>query len=303
MADASALMQDLLTQLDLETLEDHLFRGVSRNIGGRSVFGGQVAGQALVAATRTVDAKLHAHSLHGYFIRPGDMDAAIVYEVDKTRDGRSFATRRVQAIQHGRPIFTMLASFHIEENGYTHQAPMPEVPDPETLESNDVLRQQWIDELDRVPESLREAVGAHEIALDIRPVRPRNLLNPDKREPQQQTWLRTKTAVADDPALHRAILTYASDFGLLPTASLPHGVSFFTRGMMMASIDHAVWFHHNPRVDDWLLYCMDSPAAQNARGLSRGLIYNRSGELVASTAQEGLMRVRLPASPNAAGLG
>src|SRR5699024_8063310 len=159
MAEAAALMQDLLTQLDLETLEDRLFRGVSRNLGGRSVFGGQVAGQALVAATRTVDAGLYAHSLHGYFIRPGDMDAAIVYEVDKTRDGRSFATRRVQAIQHGRPIFTMLASFHIEEDGHTHQAPMPDAPEPETLVSNDVLRQQWISELDRVPESLHESVG------------------------------------------------------------------------------------------------------------------------------------------------
>lgn len=290
MADDAALMQDLLTQLDLEPLEKHLFRGVSRNIGGHSVFGGQVAGQALVAATRTVGAQLQAHSLHGYFIRPGDMDAAIVYEVDATRDGRSFATRRVQAIQHGRPIFTMLASFHIEEDGYVHQAPMPAAPDPATLTSNDVLRRQWINEVDRVPETLRESVG-REIALDVRPVQPRNMLDPDKRPPQQQVWFKTRTAVADDPALHRAILAYASDFHLLSTSLLPHGVSFFTRGMMMASIDHAVWFHRDPKVDDWLLYDMDSPAAQNARGLSRGLIYNRAGELVASTTQEGLMRV------------
>lgn len=293
MADAVALMQDLLTQLDLETLEERLFRGVSRNLGGRSVFGGQVAGQALVAATRTVDATLHAHSLHGYFIRPGDMDAAIVYEVDKTRDGRSFATRRVQAIQHGRPIFTMLASFHIAEAGHTHQAPMPAAPAPETLTSNDVLHQQWIDELDNVPEPLRESAG-REIALDIRPVQPRNMLKPDMRAPEQKVWLKTRLPVADDPALHRAILTYASDFDLLSTSLLPHGVSYFTRGMMMASIDHAVWFHRDFRVDDWLLYAMDSPAAQNARGLSRGLIFNRAGELVASTAQEGLMRVRTP---------
>lgn len=293
MADATTLVQDLLTQLDLETLEDHLFRGVSRNIGGRSVFGGQVAGQALVAATRTVGAHLHAHSLHGYFIRPGDMDAAIVYEVDKTRDGRSFATRRVQAIQHGRPIFTMLASFHIDEQGYVHQATMPEVPEPDTLIGNDVLHRQWIEELDSVPAPLRESV-AREIALDIRPVRPWNMLKPDKRESEQQVWFRTRAPIADDPELHRAILTYASDFHLLATALLPHGVSFFTRGMMMASIDHAVWFHRNPKVDDWLLYCMDSPAAQNARGLSRGQIYNRNGELVASTTQEGLMRVSTP---------
>src|SRR5699024_9790652 len=195
-----------------------------------------------------------------------------------------------QAIQHGRPIFTMLASFHIEEQGRTHQSPMPAAPAPETLASNDILRQQWISELDRVPASLRESVG-REIALDTRPVQPWNMLKPDKRAPQQQIWFKTRAAVPDAPALHRAILTYASDFDLLTTALLPHGISFFTRGMMMASVDHAVWFHHHPKVDDWLLYCMDSPAAQNARGLSRGLIYNRDGELVASTVQEGLMRV------------
>lgn len=291
MADAATLVQDLLTQLDLETLEDRLFRGVSRNIGSKSVFGGQVAGQALVAAMRTVAPQMQAHSLHGYFLRPGDMEASIVYEVDITRDGRSFATRRVQAIQHGRPIFTMIASFHIDEQGLEHHAPMPEVPDPETLSKHDELRKQWMNELDRVPESLKESVG-REIALDIRPVDPVNMLNPEKREPRQHVWFKTRTAVADDPALHRAILAYASDFGLLGTAQLPHGVSFFTRGMQMASIDHALWFHRTPRVDDWLLYCMDSPGAQDARGLSRGLIYNRNGELTASVAQEGLMRLR-----------
>ncbi len=291
MADDASLMQDLLTQLDLETLEDRLFRGVSRNIGGKSVFGGQVAGQALVAATRTVDPGQLAHSLHGYFLRPGDMDAAIVYEVDETRDGRSFATRRVQAIQHGRPIFTMLASFHIEEDGYVHQMDMPDVPAPDTLISNDVLRRQWIGELDRVPDSLKESVG-REIALDIRPIKPWNMLDPDKRKPYQYIWLKAKTPMADDAALHRAVLTYASDFSLLATALLPHGVSYFTRGMMMASIDHALWFHRDVRMDDWLLYCMDSPGAQAARGFTRGLIYNRRGELVASVAQEGLMRLR-----------
>lgn len=291
MTDAVSLVQDLLTQLDLETLEDRLFRGVSRNIGSKSVFGGQVAGQALVAAMRTVPEEFHVHSLHGYFLRPGNMEASIVYEVDITRDGRSFATRRVQAIQHGRPIFTMIVSFHIEEQGFEHQATMPEVPAPETLTGNDELRKQWIDELDRVPESLKESVS-REIALDIRPVEPMNMLNPDKRAPAQHAWFKTRAPVADDPALHRAILAYASDFGLLGTAQLPHGVSFFTRGMVMASIDHALWFHRTPRVDDWLLYSMDSPGAQDARGLSRGLIYNRNGDLIASVAQEGLMRMR-----------
>ncbi|HLQ86460.1 MAG TPA: acyl-CoA thioesterase II [Salinisphaeraceae bacterium] len=289
MLDATALVQDLLTLLDLEQLEDNLFRGASRNVGSKSVFGGQVASQALVAATRTVAAELQAHSLHGYFLRPGDMQAAIVYEVENIRDGRSFSTRRVQAIQHGRPIFSMLTSFHVQEQGYVHQMPMPAAPDPETLASNDELAKQWIDELDRVPASLRESVR-REIALDMRPVRPWNMLDPDQREPRHQVWVKTRTAIAADPALHRAVLTYASDFDLLKTSLLPHGVSYFTHGMMMASIDHALWFHRTPRVDDWLLFCLDSPGAQDARGLGRGLIFNRSGELVASAVQEGLIR-------------
>ena len=286
-----ALVADLLAQLDLEVLEDQLFRGSSRNLGGRSVFGGQVAGQAMVAATRTVEPGRLAHSMHGYFLRPGDMDKAIVYEVENIRDGRSFAARRVQAIQHGRPIFSMLASFHAAEHGYVHQAQMPDVPGPEGLASHDELRHEWVDALDRVPESLREAVG-REIAIDLRPVQPWNMLAPDKREPKQHVWFRAKAALPADQALHRAVLTYASDFNLLTTAQLPHGVSFFTPGMQMASIDHALWFHGDLAVDDWLLYAMDSPGAQDARGLSRGLIFTRDGRLVASVAQEGLIRHR-----------
>lgn len=288
---AERLVADLLDQLDLEVLEQRLFRGSSRDLGGKSVFGGQVAGQAMVAATRTVAAKQCAHSMHGYFLRPGDMQAAIVYEVDNIRDGRSFATRRVQAIQHGRPIFSMLASFQIEESGYTHQMPMPDVPGPDGLAGHEELRHEWVDALDRVPESLREAVG-REVAIDMRPVRPFNMLAPDKREAVQHVWFKAKADLPDDQALHRAVLTYASDFNLLATSLYPHGVSFFTPGLQMASIDHAVWFHRNLRVDDWLLYSMDSPGAQDARGLSRGLIFSRDGALVASVAQEGLIRQR-----------
>tara|TARA_B100000929_G_scaffold1052_1_gene889 strand:+ start:659 stop:1537 length:879 start_codon:yes stop_codon:yes gene_type:complete len=291
MKSSRQLVADLLAQLDLEVLEDRLFRGSSRDIGGKSVFGGQVAGQALVAATRTVDPGQLAHSLHGYFLRPGDMAKPIVYEVDAIRDGRSFATRRVQAIQHGRPIFSMLASFHVAETGYTHQMDMPDVPGPEELASHDELRHAWIDELDRVPDSLKEAVG-REIAIDMRPVEPWNLLAPDKRAPAQYVWFRAKDAVPKDQAVHRAVLTYASDFNLLTTSQMPHGVSFFTPGMQMASIDHALWFHGDLEVDDWLLYCMDSPGAQDSRGLSRGLIFARDGRLVASVAQEGLIRQR-----------
>lgn len=288
---AESIVADLLAQLDLEVLEQRLFRGSSRDLGGKSVFGGQVAGQALVAATRTVDPSQLAHSLHGYFLRPGDMAAPIVYEVDNIRDGRSFATRRVQAIQHGRPIFSMLASFHVAESGYTHQVAMPEVPGPEGLASHDELRHEWVGALDRVPESLREAVG-RDIAIDMRPVKPWNQLAPGKREAIQHVWFKAKAPIPDDQALHRAVLTYASDLNLLTTSQMPHGVSFFTRGMQMASIDHALWFHRDLKVDDWLLYSMDSPGAQDARGLSRGLIFARSGELVASVVQEGLIRQR-----------
>ncbi|WP_423822185.1 acyl-CoA thioesterase II [Salinisphaera sp. SPP-AMP-43] len=291
MTEPERLVADLLAQLDLEVLEDCLFRGSSRDLGGRSVFGGQVAGQAMVAATRTVTPGHFAHSMHGYFLRPGDMDKAIVYEVENIRDGRSFSTRRVQAIQHGRPIFSMLASFHVPEDGYVHQAEMPEVPGPEALASHDELRHEWVDALDRVPESLREAVG-RDIAIDLRPVAPWNMLAPDRREPRQYLWFRAKAALPANQALHRAVLTYASDFNLLTTAQLPHGVSFFSPGMQMASIDHALWFHGDLAVDDWLLYAMDSPGAQDARGLSRGLIFARDGRLVASVAQEGLIRHR-----------
>ncbi|MES1924092.1 acyl-CoA thioesterase II [Salinisphaera sp. T31B1] len=290
-SDGERLVGDLLDQLDLEPLEQRLFRGSSRDLGGKSVFGGQVAGQAMVAATRTVEPQFLAHSMHGYFLRPGDMEAAIVYEVDNIRDGRSFATRRVQAIQHGRPIFSMLASFHIEEHGYIHQMAMPDVPGPEDLASHDELRRNWVDQLDRVPESLREAVG-REVAIDMRAVRPWNMLAPDKRDAVQHVWLKAKAPLPDSQAVHRAVLTYASDFNLLATSLFPHGVSFFTPGMQMASIDHAIWFHRDLAMDDWLLYSMDSPGAQDARGLSRGLIFNRAGELVASVAQEGLIRQR-----------
>jgi acyl-CoA thioesterase-2 len=290
-ANAEDLVADLLDQLRLESLEHYLFRGSSRDLGGKSVFGGQVAGQALMAATRTVEPERRAHSLHGYFLRPGDMDSAIVYEVDNIRDGRSFATRRVQAIQHGRPIFSMLASFHIAEIGYTHQMTMPDVPGPEGLASHDELRREWVGALHRVPESLRESVG-REVAIDLRPVTPWNMLAPDKREAIQYQWFKTKAGLPDDPGLHRAVLTYASDFNLLATWLFPHGVSYFTPGLQMASIDHALWIHRDLRVDDWLLYAMDSPGAQDARGLSRGLIFNLSGELVASVAQEGLIRQR-----------
>lgn len=288
----SPCLADLVNLLDLEPLEVNLFRGQSRHLGGRSVYGGQVVSQALVAATRTVEGQL-PHSLHAYFLRPGDMDAAIVYEVDRVRDGRSFTTRRVQAIQHGQPILTLMASFQRTEEGFEHQVEMPEVPTPESLANQHELRKQWLDaELIRnpeLPERLR-LMFTSEHAFEFAWVAPMDPFQPDKRAPLQGIWFRAAGKLPDDPMLHRCMLAYASDFNLASTALLPHGRSWFSSDMIVASIDHALWFHRDVRADDWLLYAMDSPSAQSVRGMSRGLIYDRTGRLVASAAQECLMR-------------
>lgn len=281
-------LQDLLEVLDLETLEDNLFRGQSRDLGGKSVFGGQVIGQALVAAARTVQ-NHPPHSLHAYFLRPGDMAQPIVYEVDRVRDGRSFTTRRIQAIQHGQPILSMMASFQVAEAGLNHQVEMPKVAAPETLTELLELRSGWIAKHPEIPERFHNAF-LRELAIEFKPVVPWNPLEPASRPPQQAIWFRAAEKLPDDPMLHRCVLAYASDFNLLSTALLPHGVTWFSKNMVVASIDHALWFHRDARVDDWLLYVMDSPSSQAARGLSRALIYSRDGQLVASVAQENLMR-------------
>jgi acyl-CoA thioesterase-2 len=281
-------LQELIDQLDLEPLEVNLFRGQSTDLGGKSVFGGQVIGQALVAAGRTVDGRV-AHSLHAYFLLPGDVAAPIVYEVDRIRDGRSFSARRVQAIQHGNPIFSMIASFQVAEPGLEHQPPMPDVPPPEKLPSSAERREKWLAEAGEVPERVRDAVR-RPMPIEFRPVDPWNPLRPTVSPPTQLVWFRTIDRIPDDPMLHRCLLAYASDSNLIPTALRPHGRTWFGRDMIVASIDHAMWFHRDGRVDDWLLYAMDSPTAQGARGLARGLIYDRAGRLIASVAQEGLMR-------------
>jgi len=285
----NAALAELIRQLDLESLELNLFRGQSSDLGGKSVFGGQVVGQALVAATRTVEGRA-PHSLHAYFLLPGDMAAPIVYEVDRIRDGRSFTARRVQAVQHGQPILSMIASFQLAESGLEHQAPMPEVPPPESLRSTAELREQWLAEAgDAVPERVREALRRPS-PIDFRPVVPWNPLQPAHAEPRQETWFRAVDRMPDDPLLHTCMLTYASDYNLIPTALRPHGVSWLGGATILASIDHAMWFHRDGRVDDWLLYAMDSPTAQAARGFARGMIFDRKGRLIASVAQEGLMR-------------
>jgi acyl-CoA thioesterase-2 len=276
-------LQALIRQLDLEPLEVNLFRGQSRDTGMRAVFGGQVIGQALVAAERTVEGRV-PHSLHAYFLLPGDVGAPIVYQVDRVRDGRSFSARRVQAIQHGRPILSMIASFQTPEPGLEHAAPMPDVPPPEALPPSGELRARslFADPAQRQP----GAAGA----IEFRPVEPEDALPPASLEPRQSYWFRAVDRIPDDPQLHRCLLAYASDWGFAGTALRPHGKRWHDAGLIVASLDHALWFHRPARVDDWLLYVMDSPSAQGARGLSRGLVYDRAGRLVASVAQEALMR-------------
>ena len=280
-------VEELLSLLQLERLEDNLFRGESRDIGTRYVFGGQVLGQALSAAQQTVDANRSAHSLHAYFLRAGDIEHPIVYNVERTRDGGSFSVRRVTAIQHGQPIFNFSASFQAEEAGVEHQLPMPAVPKPDDLEPVEPLP---ADELAKLPPKLQRWFGRSG-PFEFRHVYPRDELNPPKRPPFQQVWFRLSEPVGDAPELHRALLAYASDFHLLGTATFPHGISYYQPNVQMASLDHALWFHRAFRADDWLLYSIDSPSAQGSRGLARGQIFDRAGRLVASTAQEGLIRV------------
>ncbi|UUP17469.1 acyl-CoA thioesterase II [Nitratireductor thuwali] len=285
----STAMQELLDILNLEPLEHNLFRGRSPQVGWQRVFGGQVIGQALVAAQRTVDADRHVHSLHCYFMRPGDPQVPIVYDVDRIRDGGSFTTRRVVAIQHGHAIFSLSASFQIDEEGLEHQLPMPtDVPPPEELRSQ---REFLAAYGDSVPENIRR-YWERERPLEIRPVNVEHYTTRNKLPPFQNVWLRTTGPVPRDRALQAAVLAYLSDMTLLDTSTFAHGRSVFDPQLQMASLDHAMWFHRPDPLDDWLLYTQDSPSAQGARGLSRGCIYSRAGTLVASVAQEGLVRLR-----------
>jgi acyl-CoA thioesterase-2 len=286
-------VQELIELLQVERLEDNLFRGISADIGSPQVFGGQVLGQALMAAALTVEPERSVHSLHAYFLRTGDKEAKIVYDVDRIRDGGSFTTRRVVAIQHGRPIFNFAASFHVKEEGPQHQATMPEVPPPDGLASVHELRQKHID---RLPERVRAVLHA-ETAIDIRQCQPFDPFNPPVREGRNDSWFRAADRLPDNPVLHQAMLAYSSDFGLLHAALLPHGLSFMNGSVQGVSLDHAMWFHDSFRMDDWLLYSTDSPAAHGARGFCRGSIFTQDGRLIASVAQEGLMRPQPPKKP------
>jgi len=278
----SRALDNLIQLLDLEELEVNIFRGVSPKEDRQRVFGGQVAGQSLVAATRTVEAG-RVHSLHCYFLRPGDPKIPILYEVDRIRDGKSFTTRRVVAIQHGRAIFNLDASFHIHERGHEYHAPMPVVPPPEELPTfNERLR------------PYRDRLGPwadRERPIDIRLCDPVDRPPETWREPTSACWIRADGALPDDPTLHACVLTYASDMTLLDTTVRPHGMVWSPdRKLMMASLDHAMWFHRPFRVDEWLLYAQTTPASAGARGFATGSIFTRDGTLVVSVAQEGLIR-------------
>lgn len=281
------ILAELVELLRLEPIEVNLFRGQSQDLGWGAVFGGQVLGQALSAATQTVPSDRHVHSLHGYFLRQGDAHKPIVYQVDRIRDGKSFTTRRVVAVQSGQPIFSLSCSFQIVESGFDHQAPSaPDVPGPDGLVADHEAAKQWASLL---PEPLRTRTIA-ERPIELRSVDPQNPLAPVARPPTRYVWCRAVDPLPDDPSLHHLLLAYTSDFHFLTTAMQPHGVSFATRGMQVASLDHAMWFHRPLRFDEWLLHVIESPSATGGRGLVRGFFFDQRGRLVASSAQEGLMR-------------
>ncbi len=279
-------MEQLINTLDLEQLEHNLYRGTSPDIGWQRVFGGQVIAQALVAAQRTVDADRFVHSLHAYFVRPGDPSVPIVYQVERLRDGGSFATRQVQAIQHGRAIFTLSSSFQRDEEGYEHQIALPDVPAPEELMDEAEFKRIF---LPKAPEAIRR-YWERPRPIELRPTSLKHYLTTEKLEPLQDVWVRTVGDVPGDRGVQAAILAYLSDMTLLDASLYPHGTSVFDPRLQAASLDHAMWFHRPIRFDDWLLYSQDSPSASGGRGMTRGSLYTRSGVLVASVAQEGLIR-------------
>jgi len=281
----SAVLTNLLDLLTLERLETDLYAGQTQDLGFRNLFGGHVLGQALVAATNTCDHR-RVHSLHAYFIRAGSVQLPIHYRVDRIRDGSSFSVRQVTAIQSGQPILVMSASFQIEESGFEHQAEMPQVPPPESLVS-ELEKARAVK--DRIPARIREQFTCDR-PIEIRQIDPVNPFKPEKKAPLRYAWFRTVGPMSADQTLNKCLLAYASDFGLLGTCMQPHGVTFYQRDMMTASLDHAMWFYRDFRMDDWLLYVSDSPTAAHGRGFNRGNIFSRDGKLVACVAQEGLFR-------------
>ncbi|MDT8438585.1 MAG: acyl-CoA thioesterase II [Wenzhouxiangellaceae bacterium] len=283
------VLAEVVELLTLERLENTLFRGQSRDIGSPQVFGGQILGQALSAAHKTVDDRV-PHSLHAYFLRPGDFNQPVVYQVENSRDGGSYSNRRVVAIQHGRPILNLAASFKTPEDGPEHQAEMPQVAGPEGLTSLVDINQSI---LDRVPEKMRRFL-AHKPPFEFRPVEAPKFVDPSARAPIKHVWMRACSGLPDDMQLHRNLLAYVSDYELLATATLPLAITFGRKPLQMASIDHAMWFHRDARVDQWLLYALDAPITIDGRGFARGQVFTQDGQLIASTAQEGVIRLLDP---------
>ncbi|MGL4684493.1 MAG: acyl-CoA thioesterase II [Hafnia alvei] len=284
----SQALKNLLDLLDLEKIEEGIYRGQSEDLGLRQVFGGQVVGQALYAAKQTVPLERNIHSFHSYFLRPGDSSQPIIYDVENLRDGNSFSARRVKAVQHGKPIFYMTASFQTAEQGFEHQNVMPDVPAPESLKSESEIASSMAH---LIPEFVREKFTC-EKPLEMRPVSFHNPLMGKVEEPIRNVWFKANGEMPDDPRIHQYLLGYASDFNFLPTALQPHGKGFLEPGMQVATIDHSMWFHRPFRLDEWLLYAVESTSASGARGFVRGQFYNRAGELIASTVQEGVIRQR-----------
>ena len=285
---APSALGALLSLLDLEQLEVNLFRGHSQPTGFTRVYGGQVLAQSVVAAQRTVTEPRSMHSMHAYFLLAGDPKVPIVFEVERVRDGGSFTTRRVKAVQHGQAIFVMSVSFHKEEASYDHQAAMPDVPGPDELPNETELRAAMVDKL---PAGFK-SYFAREQPMIVKAVEAERYLSRKPAKPVQHIWMRANGKLPDDPRIHQCILTYASDFTLLDTALIPHGKLMFDTDIQLASLDHAIWLHRPFRADEWLLYAQDSPSATGARGFCRGNIFRQDGTLVASTVQEGLIRQR-----------
>lgn len=283
----SEVVYNLIKLLELESIDENRFRGHSQDIGFAKLFGGQVIGQAISAATQTLEGR-PPHSLHAYFIRPGDAHNPIEFDVERVRDGRSFSVRRVVASQFGKPILAMTASFQQPESGLEHQVAMPNVPGPDVLEPELKI---YRDHADEIPTPVRAQFTA-ERPIEYRIVEAQNPFRPRHGIAKRHMWIRSTSALPDNPLIHQSMLAYTTDYGFLETALMPHGISIAKPGLQIASLDHAIWFHRPFRLDDWLLYVADSPTAGSARGFVRGQIFNRQGDLVASTSQEGLMRLQ-----------
>jgi len=282
----SEVLEELVNLLKLEPIEDRIFRGQSQELGWGRVFGGQVLGQALSAARQTVDPERHVHSFHSYFLREGDSSKPIIYTVDCIRDGKSFNTRRVVAVQNGQPVFNLSASFQVNESGFEHQDPMPAViPVNDALSETALIKKHS----DLIPKPLQKRL-LKDTPIEIRFADPADPLAKTSRPPNHKVWIRTNGKLPDNPGVHKYLLAYASDFQFLTCSLYPHGAASFQKAMQIASLDHAMWFHRPFRMDDWLLHCVESTTASGARALVRGQVFNQSGELVASTMQEGLIR-------------